>query len=127
MMILFKRMSKVRNNQNGDDPRSGERLGRSSPAGASEQSASDNAMVLFPVKPESCLDVGEWMDKCKAAGILFPLPLAHACSQIEKELGLKWPDSFYLLRQNHFVEFLLPNLLMVRLDWNKLFENKRPR
>ena len=117
----------MENNQNGDHPRTADSRGQFCPSPTSEQFGQDNAMSLFPVKPESCADVGEWMVKCKAAGILFPLPLAHACSQIEKELGLKWPDSFYLLRQNHFVEFALPNLLIVRMDWNKLFENKRPR
>jgi hypothetical protein len=82
----------------------------------------DNEMALFPVKPEPFNSVGDWMTACRSAGILFPLPLAHAVSQVEEKLGLKWPESFYFLRQNHYVEILLPNMLIVRMNWNKLIE-----
>jgi hypothetical protein len=91
-------------------------------SGTAGQFEPDNEMALLPVKPEQFNDVGDWMKVCRSARIMFPLPLAHAVSQVEQKLGLKWPESFYFLRRNHYVEVLPPNMLAVRMDWNKLIE-----
>jgi len=79
-------------------------------------------MELFPLKPEQFNNVGDWFRACRSAGIMVPVQLGQAVSQVEEKLGLKWPESFYILRRNRYVEILAPNMLAVRLNWNKLIE-----
>lgn len=85
--------------------------------------AEDDTAEL-PIKPEFYSSVGEWMEKCRAANIPFPLPLAHAVSSVEKELGLKWPDSFYFLKENGYVIVVPGGGLIVDMHWPKLLEGK---
>ncbi|HOE14864.1 MAG TPA: hypothetical protein PLL62_08575 [Candidatus Saccharicenans sp.] len=80
----------------------------------------DNGMEFLPVKPESCASISEWRLRCESAGLVFPKELVQACTELEEKQGLTWPDSFYLLRQHYFVEFLLPNKLLVRPGWARL-------
>lgn len=85
----------------------------------------DSAMADFPVQPELFSSAGEWFMACRKAMIDIPAQLGHALSQVEKELGLGWPDSLYLLRQNHYIEIWPPFVLSIRLNWNRLIADYR--
>jgi len=53
--------------------------------------------------PASYNSVGDWMRDGRAEFELIPLPTCFAVSQIEKRLGLKWPESYYYLHRNDAV------------------------
>ncbi len=116
------RRSIASNNQN-NEAFSGNNQGVIS--GSAGQFEPDNEMELFPLKPEQFNNVGDWFRACRSAGIMVPVQLGHAVSQVEEKLGLKWPESFYILRRNRYVEILAPNMLSVRLNWNKLIEEHK--
>ena len=94
-------------------------------SGSVGQFEPDKEMKLFPLKPEQFNNVGDWFNACRSAGILVPVQLGQAVSQVEEKLGLKWPESFYILRRNRYVEILAPNMLAVPLNWNKLIEEHK--
>jgi len=50
--------------------------------------------------PANYGSVGEWMRDGRAEYEIIPLPLCFSVSQVEKRLGLEWPESYYFLKRS---------------------------